>query len=263
MIETLAQEFDLKQPSIRLHLKIAATDAATKGMSKLVSIRLSQSSWPECLTLPETHQQNVNTQRVFVEGVTAVEQTQGCGTDLCCRRKRSASLDAQLESEPQSRPQPESESESESDNHHESKRLKVTSSLRQGMTETDAKDQKLIKLVFHLESGDSTTYLVKPHTPMSKVFNVIEARYNLDRESTRYADWVRGRIERDVSVAMNGLAAEYDGGFPVKNIEVFMEQCGGKPVIYLYPSQPLEISVNIALCPECKSYRPASSRGQY
>jgi hypothetical protein len=36
-------------------------------------------------------------------------------------------------------------------------------------------------------------------------------------------------------------------------VDVLIEQCGGKPVIYLYPPQPMSVDVTLSLCPQCKS----------
>jgi hypothetical protein len=39
-------------------------------------------------------------------------------------------------------------------------------------------------------------------------------------------------------------------------LEVILEQIGGKPVIYLYPPQPMSVDVILSLCPQCKSILP-------
>jgi hypothetical protein len=36
-------------------------------------------------------------------------------------------------------------------------------------------------------------------------------------------------------------------------LEVITEQIGGKPVIYLYPPQPMSVDMTLSLCPQCKS----------
>jgi hypothetical protein len=62
---------------------------------------------------------------------------------------------------------------------------------------------------------------------------------------------------RDESVTDIGL---WDDLIPVgsdaphkRYIEVHFRQCGGKPVIYLYPPQSMSVDVTLSLCPECKS----------
>jgi hypothetical protein len=35
-------------------------------------------------------------------------------------------------------------------------------------------------------------------------------------------------------------------------LELLLNQCGGKPVIYLYPTEQTSIDVSLSLCPQCK-----------
>lgn len=43
-------------------------------------------------------------------------------------------------------------------------------------------------------------------------------------------------------------------------VDVIMEQIGGKPVIYLYPPQPMSVDVTLSLCPQCQVYPVHSMR---
>jgi len=65
-------------------------------------------------------------------------------------------------------------------------------------------------------------------------------------------EWPRNQTVADIGLWDDmvpvGSAAPHK-----RYVVVLFDQCGGKPVIYLYPSRPMSVDVTLSLCPQCTS----------
>ena len=93
---------------------------------------------------------------------------------------------------------------------------------------------------------------VKSTTKMAKLYAAVADRL--------------GTEEKDVSLMVDGLRVGRDhtaedlerllpAGTDLRDNMIYMElsldQCGGKPVIYLYPPEQMSVDVALSLCPQC------------
>jgi hypothetical protein len=100
-------------------------------------------------------------------------------------------------------------------------------------------------------------FSAKPSTKGRKIMEVVARSMGVPMGSFRLIlSLSYERLNGDQTVHEMGLKEYGDiAGIETELIvlEVIMEQIGGKPVIYLYPPQPMLIDVTLSLCPQCKS----------
>jgi hypothetical protein len=100
-------------------------------------------------------------------------------------------------------------------------------------------------------------FSAKPSTKGRKIMEVVARAMGVPMGSFRLI--LSSSYERlywDQTVHEMGLKEFGDmAGFETEPIivDVIIEQTGGKPVIYLYPPQPMSVGVTLSLCPQCES----------
>jgi len=104
--------------------------------------------------------------------------------------------------------------------------------------------------------GTETSFNVNPRVRGANLFRAVIDRMGFGDEETPKT--VRALVDGhrwlpEQSAADVGL---WDDKIPIRNryVEFLIGQCGGKPVIYLYPPQSMLVDVALSLCPQCESF---------
>jgi hypothetical protein len=99
-------------------------------------------------------------------------------------------------------------------------------------------------------------FSVKPSTTGGRIMEAVARSMGVPDGSIRLTLSIsRARLCWDQTVHQMALKEFGDiAGIESELIvlEVIMEQMDGKPVIYLYPPQPMSVDVTLSLCPQCK-----------
>jgi hypothetical protein len=96
-------------------------------------------------------------------------------------------------------------------------------------------------------------FMVKASTTLMKVYEAVSKRQAIDLKILAlFYDGMRlsqlGTMEDNVIWD----STPYGDEEPSIHMEAILEQRGGKPVIYLYPPEPMSVTVNLSLCPQCR-----------
>lgn len=93
--------------------------------------------------------------------------------------------------------------------------------------------------------------MVGAHTSARKLYSAVSKQSGTDVDKIRL--WHDGdrTFLSDTSLACIGIWDEPDTSPYFFN--AIFEQRGGKPVIYLFPPEPMSVKVDLSLCPQCES----------
>jgi len=103
----------------------------------------------------------------------------------------------------------------------------------------------------------SLVFSVKPSTKQWKIYETVARSMGVPAGSFRLILSSSYEIMgRDQTIHQMGLK-EFGDTADIETepifVDVSMEQIGGKPVIYLFPPQPMSVDVTLELCPQCES----------
>ena len=146
---------------------------------------------------------------------------------------------------------------------------KVSNSMPMASPECDHSQQVSTdrrKVYVHCPDGP-LVFIVSPSTKASKIMQAVARSMSVPEGSFRLIlSLSYARLDCEQTVYQMGLKEYGDiGGLEAEpiDLEVIMEQYGGKPVIYLYPPQHMLVDVTLSLCPQCRhgclSYTQADS----
>ncbi|KAG8895811.1 hypothetical protein FRC00_006876 [Tulasnella sp. 408] len=102
-----------------------------------------------------------------------------------------------------------------------------------------------IQFTIYTSAGAQVSIRMKHNSPMSKVYDVVTSRIYPCIKDFRLLDGRSCRINPDETASDVYSRSGAD-------IDVIIEQTGGKPVIYLFPPQQLEATVRLSLEPSWK-----------
>jgi hypothetical protein len=109
------------------------------------------------------------------------------------------------------------------------------------------------RVMVRTTDGMEINFMVKASTRTMKVYEAVSKRQAIDvKILALFYDGMRlsqlGTMEDNVIWD----STPYGDEEPSIHMEAILEQRGGKPVIYLYPPEPMPVTVNLSLCPQCK-----------
>lgn len=118
------------------------------------------------------------------------------------------------------------------------------------------------KLLVYYPDDQTRVFVVKSHHKGYKIATAIANSLGCEQGNIRMSfdgrHWDSYQTVSEVGL-WDGPADDNssDDGYCQYTVELIMVQCGGKPVIYLYPPRPMLVNVTLSLCPQCTSTIPA------
>jgi hypothetical protein len=109
------------------------------------------------------------------------------------------------------------------------------------------------RVVVHMTDGMEIGFMVKASTGTMKVYEAVSKRQGIDvKILALFYDGMRLSQQGTMEDYVIWDSTPYGDEEPSIHMEAMVVLCGGKPVIYLYPPEPMSVTVNLSLCPQCR-----------
>lgn len=231
MIDVVAREFELVAPTVRFSLVLPPLEPGA-GSTSPRYMRLLPSSWPEILDTALASRANDGLVSIAVDG--RLEER------LSLLPADYAGIGIKRQQSPEQ---------------YESSERSCTHSP-ESVPQTPP-SAEIAKVVMTASDGAAVCYKAKCKTTINRLLSAFARRSASDPDMLRVLDERRFRRIDCLTVGQwldqHGVDVErVDDGLPILRASIQEEQCGGKPVIYLYPPSTAEVTVRVAVCPQCE-----------